>query len=522
MKNKFRPLIISCLSLLSLSLKFLIPPNLQLDSAHDDLLFAKLGLSIRNGNWLGDWDQNTLLKEPLYPIISSLGSLTNISPQLIIHFLYICISLLVFYQFKGTSFRYLIFVYIMLIFNPFLFSYFGLRHYREILISSLVLLVLINSAKIILYKQHVQFRSIFVSSFAMGLLLITKFDIVFWCFPIFIISVFILFSRHKKKFNFHIVLFITKISILVMLFIIPGFIVSSLNYSKYGVFTITDQNQLKFPQLLNLLKSIQTNVPNPKYVQVSVEQRNLAYQESKKFAELYTILETPPNTGWKIQSCNELGICDESAGWFTNELRDAVFLNSDRTPLGFQNDLSQMVLELNDACRLEKFTCRSTVPDSLKFTNIFVQNLNFIFDALSFGNFDSRKITYYNYDLEEMKKNQNLSIFEQFSYNLPFYQNLNFFNKFLFFVNFFYPFAYLIFLLVFFTSFRTKIFFSVLYKSLIILSPFLLHALLISYLEINYGGYKFAYLQYLSESYPSFILFLFSLLHHNPKVNNEE
>ncbi len=55
---------------------------------HDDMLFVSLAASIREGQWLGPYNNLTLAKGPIYPLWLALSSLTGLSVLLTQQVLY--------------------------------------------------------------------------------------------------------------------------------------------------------------------------------------------------------------------------------------------------------------------------------------------------------------------------------------------------------------------------------------------------------------------------------------------------
>src|SRR5581483_2262150 len=58
------------------------PITLLPDSPFDDALFVALGRSLANGNWLGPFNEVTLVKGPGYPIFLALGHWLGLSSAL--------------------------------------------------------------------------------------------------------------------------------------------------------------------------------------------------------------------------------------------------------------------------------------------------------------------------------------------------------------------------------------------------------------------------------------------------------
>lgn len=61
---------------------------LPTQTPHDDYLFIKLARNILNGEWLGPYDQYTLIKGPAYPLFIAAVHYTGIPLMLAQHLLY--------------------------------------------------------------------------------------------------------------------------------------------------------------------------------------------------------------------------------------------------------------------------------------------------------------------------------------------------------------------------------------------------------------------------------------------------
>jgi hypothetical protein len=507
------------ITVISFVIKFLTPPILLLNTPHDDLLFAKLGISLSNNEWLGMWNQNTLLKEPLFPLIAAsiVPGERYLSAQLLIHGIYLCSSSLIFILNNNISNINKMIIYFFLALNPFLFNSSGNRHYREVLIASLVLLFLIFSSSILFKNNKFPFFFMIFVYFFYSLFLLTKFDIIIWTLPVLItVTAVFLAGHNKNSIKFSLSLFF-KILFLALILATPTTLISLKNYQFYQVFLITDQYQGNLPKLYSTLQSIESNKPNRKYVQVDKHQRSIAYSVSPKFKMLEASLESSPNTGWKIQSCTQLQICDESAGWFINELRDALYVNSDGTAAGFQNLAEGIHKEILESCKKEEINCSRTFPLLNNLVNVGFgkEFLRFSFHSLSFGVFDSNFIENEEVDIDDIYTNTNWQFFSPYNYGYQIdfisqnitdqfnYYPINLHSK-------LYLLALILFLIKLLIDKKNIMKFDFqnsLYK-VVIISPFFLQIAMISMLELINGGYKLNFMHYISESYVAILIFL--------------
>jgi hypothetical protein len=506
------------ISISSIILKITFYPNLSFNSPHDDLLFANLSSSIIKTGWLGPWTQNTLLKEPLFPIISAFFVYIDFpfSVQVFIHFIYLSISTTIFFFYRKVNQFILLLIYLFLAFNPYLFNYIGARHYREVLIALFVLGFFLSSTSIIFKLSPSLTFTVVSMVFFFSFFIVLKYDLVLWNLPLLIISL-IFFTKHKLNNGGSISRILLITPILIFILITPLGIVSTLNFMNYKIFLITNQFQGDLPKLYGILSSIDSKRDNPKYVEVSLSQRELAYQVSPKFQQLRQYLEIPPNTGWKIQSCAALDICDESAGWFINDLRDAIYLNSDKTPHGYSNDTNVIYGEIKLACEKGTIECNNKT----NYVELIV-NYRFLYflssklvHSLTFGILDTA--INYSYESNYAKVNQQYSLqnFELFNYSVDFVDNKKI-NEFAPIYTKYFALSYLIlfFTIIFINNvfkfkLQWKLHTSHLFFTMILSSPFILQIFMISILENLRGNYGSAYLGYMSESYSVFIVSVF-------------
>jgi hypothetical protein len=132
--------------IISLFLRFVSPPEVRLNSPHDDLLGVQIAKALMDGDWLGDWNNRLFIKPPGYSFFLSFSQLFTNSSIVIIHLLYILAvvffltSLLLLSEEKSN--RLLTFArvtFIFFVFNPVLFATEFSRLYRISFYTVLVL-----------------------------------------------------------------------------------------------------------------------------------------------------------------------------------------------------------------------------------------------------------------------------------------------------------------------------------------------------------------------------------------------
>jgi hypothetical protein len=370
----------------SLTLRVLIPPNIIYGSPHDDLLGVNVAQDILNGNWLGSWNNRTLLKPPGYSYFLVLCHYLHITPHVALHILYILASLYFIYVLSlilKSRFSALlsVFIFAFLILNPFLFTQDFSRIYRLTLHTFLVYLFFIliihlysfnrgldikllkfqNSIKIP-NKESLLIYKLF--AFSLGLvysfLVLTRVEAFWILYPaLFMISILFIFLLINKRFRE--IKSILSISIIfVLAWQIPIAAVKQVNSVQYRSSVIENYYSGEFARTIKLWTSVKgyetLSIP------ISKDKREKVYEISKTTNEISKYLEIPANTGWKIFNCQQTGECDESGPWFPFMLRDAVTEHFAITnEFDFQQKFSEIANDIENACLVGKLECEKII-----------------------------------------------------------------------------------------------------------------------------------------------------------------
>ena len=388
----------------SLTFRVLTPPNILYGSAHDDLLGISIAQDILNGNWLGSWNNRTLLKPPGYSYFLVLCHYLHITPHVALHILYILVSLYFIYVISlilKSRFSALLSVcfFAFLILNPFLFTQDFSRIYRLTLHTFLVylffiliihlysfnrgldlkLLKLQNSIKIPNKKSFLVYK---LFAFSIGLtysfLILTRVEAFWILYPtLFMVLILFIFLLINKK--FHEVKSIFSILIIfVLAWQLPIVAVKQVNSVKYQSSVIENYYSGEFARAIKLWTSVKGyetfSIP------ISKDKREKVYKISKTTNEISKYLEIPANTGWKIFNCQQTGECDESGPWFSFMLRDAVTAHFGITnEFDFQQKFAEIANDIESACLMGKLECKKIItlggsPDILKIPKKLILN----------------------------------------------------------------------------------------------------------------------------------------------------
>ncbi len=261
-------------------------PKMIMYAPHDDLYYAKIAHYIANGQWMGPYDEMTLIKAPFYAFFLIASSVSGLSLFVSETLFYVGACFVFFFALrpliKNRWARLLILTF--LVYAPLAMpTTINLRVYREFVYLSLSLYIVAFAVGFILRLNH-PWTNLLIWSIGLGLsigaFLITREDGM-WIFPIMIllllcclILIWLWKLDHKAG---RILLVVVPI----MLAALPTLIVFELNYSHYGFWGVTEQLDPEFQRVLSLMSRIEVdNASWSPTIQISRAQRNMAYQAS--------------------------------------------------------------------------------------------------------------------------------------------------------------------------------------------------------------------------------------------------
>jgi hypothetical protein len=331
-------------------------------SPHDDELFVRMARHIAAGQWLGEYTNLTLLKEPFYSIWIAImfwiGIPLTFSQQLL--YIFTCLVTIIAIRplFKTIVPIYLL-IYVTLIFHPISYPInIMTRVIREGLYISLPLLVIAFFIGLIL-RIKASFKELIPWSICLGISLV-----IFWltreegiwiipalmilCFYFIILSISTCRYRAKSILSLLIVLCVFLMSII---------IVAGLNKIYYGVFTMSEQLQPDFVNALNSLKRVKSK-SSKQYLSVPREKRENIYVVSPSFRELRPYLEGDLGKAWSMYGAYAKN--DISNSHFQFAFRDAVaaagYYSSGESAVLYYQRLTK---EVNCACDSKLLSCEN-------------------------------------------------------------------------------------------------------------------------------------------------------------------
>lgn len=242
-----------------------IPMGVSMTRLHDGALFYNLALSLFHGQWLGEYNQYTLIKGAGLPAFLAACAKIGISPQLVTHLLY-ALGCLTFYKvlrLLGANRAIALFGFVLLLFNPVTLSRMWLGLARQTLYMPLVVFFLSSLIAIIFYvvkREH--FRKLLpwslLCSVSLAAALNTREEGIWMITTLTpLIIVMSAYSYFHKRFDYLICFFI----ICFFPFITHHYI-ASMNYEKYGVKITNEMKEKNYSLAWDAVLSLNTILPS--------------------------------------------------------------------------------------------------------------------------------------------------------------------------------------------------------------------------------------------------------------------
>jgi hypothetical protein len=372
-------------TLINLQFRQLIPINAGSNSPHDDLLGIRLANSLINGGWLGTWDNLTLAKPPGYSFYLFFAHYLPFQFAVINQFMF-CSAALMFVlairsllspSFLMKNFLPIV-LYVLLIFNPYLFGSEMSRAYRTsahtILVffycviffklSKTIELYNLEKDAVLSFRRDVSKYIFLLAITYVGLILLRSES--YWIFvasiPYIILLLFLKFRTINKLKNLqraYLKTIKTYAIVAILAYIVPISLVGQINNVKYGTSLIENYYSGNFAKAIKDWQRVDSGKDKRAYVIVSKDQREAVYKVSNNAALLRESLELNPGQGWQTHACNApIQLCDNSGGWFTWQLRDAAISTGlIGNEIQFQTFFKKISEDIQDACDNKIFAC---------------------------------------------------------------------------------------------------------------------------------------------------------------------
>lgn len=303
-KHKILFSILFIVTLFRIILASKLPMQLQADELYDDFLFIKYARSLLSLNWLGDFNYVTLVKGASFSFFIAFNYILGIPYNIGLILLYI-ISILIFIKAIRALINnkyFLIALYIFLLFSPMMLHYENVgKVYRGGVILSFALIII--SSIIALYTRYNKDIKILKKWSILGSLSLSYFwflkeDSV-WMLPFVLVGIIVsIFKLIKEKYKRNELI---KRSILIIMpliiLVISNITYKSINYFKYGEFTITDRNGTYYKEVLSDLVHIDDGTSDKKYW-VTKSMMEKAYDASESLSVIKDIMDKKYKSSW--------------------------------------------------------------------------------------------------------------------------------------------------------------------------------------------------------------------------------
>lgn len=339
----------------------------------DDLFYAKAAHYILHGQWMGPYDQWTLVKVPFYPIFIIASYASGLS-LLLSETVFWVMACAVLYAALSPLIREawwrLLLVTLLMYSPPSLASDWNLRVEREFVYFAVTVFVTACAIGMFLRLDKGVGRFLLWSiglGASMGAFLLTREEGI-WIYPAMfclLLACLVLIWRNgtdRKWLRSGIVL------LPIIIWYIPTLVVCWLNYSTYGLWGTTEQLDPDFVRVLNTLSRIKTTTWYP-FIQITAEARTKAYQASPLFAALEPAIDSQiplwqpwddlsisAKPAWYLQQYSNGG--SEIGQHFMWLFRDVVYNSgayaSGRYPQGFYKALAD---QLESDCSNGRLSC---------------------------------------------------------------------------------------------------------------------------------------------------------------------
>lgn len=392
-KNKLDPWLV-IIALISITVRAFIPENINLDSPHDDYLGVRLASALLHGNWLGHWDNTTLLKPPMYSFFLFVAHWIPIKTVVLVQILLLG-SFLWFAKIASgaqiesktyqTSAVRVIFAILAL--NPLLFSASFSRIYRNqiyvillcyLFVSTLALLIriLLLRDQIVINRINMKkFRDLYILAAFFGFicssLIMTREESVWLIGPCLImifcavlINLFACSQSSKAKQVWGLKIYFSLVVLVTIFFSSPIILVKEINRHVYGASLLQNFSSGQFDEAMKLWSSVSDGKDTRLFIPITETQRKVVYSISQTAQKLQPYLDNiDPNLSpvnfWVSFNCSATKVCDNAGGaWFPFQLRDAAVLagniSSERE---FQDFFRKISEDISIACKNKIIAC---------------------------------------------------------------------------------------------------------------------------------------------------------------------
>ena len=336
------------------------PITVHAIAPHDDGLFMRLGWYLSQGNWLGPFNQFTLMKGPGYPAFLALTHWLGISVSLA-HALFHCaaITFFVVVAHRFVSSLWLSGLLLaLLLWHPISFTAYFLRVFREDIYHGqvLILLAFLLCALYAARRREDRYLYAGLGGLAFGWFWLTR-EEGLWIVPalgLLLLATWMPAYRNGRARDLAL-----TVAVFLAVFAATQMGFRVINWINYGKFVGVDFKETNFERALGALSSVRSGGVKP-FIPVTRAAREQIYAVSPAFASLQAYLDGPAAAGWVRYTCDLLpDSCGEIAGgWFVWALRDAASRAGHyASPKSASIFFGQLANEISVACASKVLEC---------------------------------------------------------------------------------------------------------------------------------------------------------------------
>ncbi len=328
-------------------------------ASHDDRLFLQLAEYIRQGAWLGPYDQMTLAKGPFYSLWAAAANAIGLPLFWSQQLLYAAACALCVRAFRplalpaAGAFA----LYALLLWNPMTFEATSLgRVLRQHVYVPLGLMIFAGLAALYCRRTDAAVRQVpwaMLLGLSFGAFHLTR-EETLWILPGAALLAGAVIVGAVRAGRAQVIRSGTMLGLAAVMAALPVLVVSSLNARHYGWFGTVEFRAAAFKDAYGALTRVQAGEPVP-FTPVTQAAREVMYPVSPAFATLRPHLEGAIGLGWAEASAGVTGRPPSEreigGGWMMWALRDAVaaagHAGSAGEALAFYRQLAD---EINAAC----------------------------------------------------------------------------------------------------------------------------------------------------------------------------
>jgi hypothetical protein len=319
---------------------------------HDDALFVRGAHHLVNGEWLGPYDNKTLVKGPGYPIWLAFVHLAGVPLLVAQQLLYAAACVLVVRALWPHRLRreFLLAIFFVLLFNPSTYSVQSWYVIRFTIYQSLTLMLVGGCIGMWVRRGYSLPRLAAwgaLTGITFGAFWLTREEGI-WILPvvvpILLMTGIAIWRERLPRIRSRLLLCATPVALLLL----STWTVSAVNYMYYGAFCVTDTKAPAFEAAVGALHRIEHEEWR-RYVLFPAEARHRLYEVSPAFAELRPYLEGPLK-GWAGKLPVQGKRIDDYVGTWIWALRDAIAMAGyDDSAAEFLGYCRRLAREVNEA-----------------------------------------------------------------------------------------------------------------------------------------------------------------------------